>query len=114
MLIESWKDPGRFRTIIIGLFAVSAYVYLIRPLFAGTLASLQPLFGSLNWTLLINKDSSFAAKLVCACVSVHASLSHSNKTASFVLLDRRYVTTLLRILQKNIEKIFSGLTLKEK
>lgn len=81
------------RSIIISLFAISARAYLIRPLSAGTLASLQPLFGSPNWTtLLINKDSSFAAKLVRACVSVHARLKHGNKTAFFVSLGRGYVT----------------------
>lgn len=83
------------RAIIISLFAVSARAYLIRPLSAGTLASLQPLFGSPNWTtLLINKDRSFAAKLVRACVSLHASLKHGDKTASFVSFGRGYVTKL--------------------
>lgn len=77
------------RIIIFSLVAITACAYLIRPLSAGTLASLQPLFGSQNWTtLLINKDSSFAAKLVLACVSVHASLKQSDKTATFISLSQ--------------------------
>lgn len=89
------------RTIIISLFAGSARAYLIRPLSAGTLASLQALFGAPNWTtLLISKDSSFADKLVGACVSVHASRKRSDERASFVPLGRDYVTNLRRILVK--------------
>lgn len=83
------------KTIVIILFAVSARAFLIMSLSAGTLASLQALFGSPNWTiLLISKDSSFADKLVRACVSVLASLNRSGETASFVSLGRDYVTNL--------------------
>lgn len=92
------------KTIVIILFAISARAFLIRPLSAGTLASLQALFGSQNWTtLLISKDSSFADKLVRACVSVLASLNHSSEIATFVSLDRDYVTKLKNIC-KNTEK----------
>lgn len=50
-------------------------------------------------TLLINKDSSFAAKLVCARVSVHANLENGDKAVSSVSLSLGYVTKFWKILE---------------
>lgn len=79
-------------TIIIGLSCVAARACLI-PTICRHPRQPPANVWVRNWTtLLINKDSSFAAKLVRACVSVHANQKDGARTVSFVSLGLDYVT----------------------